>query len=106
MEDIKRASQKYFDLLKERSKKSRVYRRHQLTGLELAAILEDAKHKSLYMKLSKIYDNSEMLRLARNLAERKNIENKGAYFMRMLKASDIPKINEATKKYRPIKGKK
>ena len=94
MEEIKKASEKYLELLKERAKKSRVYRPHQLTGLMLAEILGDPSHKSLYMKLSKIYDNNELIRLAKNLSERKSIENKGAYFMKMLKASDIRKIKE------------
>ncbi len=94
MDNLKKVQADYLKLLKERAKTSRVYTRHQLTGLALADILGDPKHKSLYMRLSKIYDNNEMLRLAKNLAERKDIENKGAYFMRMLKASDIRKLEE------------
>ena len=89
MDNLKRVKEEYFQKLKDRSKKSRVYNPHQLTGLELAAILEDPEHKSLYMKLSKVYDPSDLLRLAKNLAERKNIENKGAYFMKLLQASDL-----------------
>ena len=92
MDDFKTASGKYLDILKKRSKESKVYKPHQLTGLILAEILEDPEHKSLYMKLSKVYDNQELIKLAKNLSERKNIDNKGAYFMRMLKASDIKKL--------------
>ncbi|MDO8429850.1 MAG: hypothetical protein Q7S73_00600 [bacterium] len=92
MDDFKAIGGKYLEVLKKRAKESKVYKPHQLTGLILAEILEDSSHKSLYMKLSKIYDNSELIRLAKNLAERKNIENKGAYFMKVLKASDIQKI--------------
>lgn len=92
MDNLRRVKEEYFQKLQERSKKSRVYRPHQLTGLELAEILEDSSHKSLYMKLSKVYDNHELLCLAKNLAERQNIENKGAYFMKILKAGDIKKL--------------
>lgn len=92
MEDISKLKGEYFKLLKDRSKKSRVYKPHQMTGLSLAEILSDPEHKSLYMRLSKIYDNNELIRLAKNVAERKNIDNKGAYFMKLLHASDIRKI--------------
>ena len=92
MDNIKNASGKYLELLKERAKNSRIYKPHQLTGLTLAELLEDPEHKSLYMKLATIYDNGELVRLAKNLTERKNIANKGAYFMKLLKASDMIKI--------------
>ncbi|MBI4991870.1 MAG: hypothetical protein HZB99_01515 [Candidatus Harrisonbacteria bacterium] len=91
MEDIRKLRSEYLELLRDRSKKSRVYKPHQMTGLSLAEILNDPEHKSLYMRLSKIYDNNELIRLAKNVAERKNIDNKGAYFMKVLKASDIRK---------------
>jgi len=89
MDNLKQIKNEYVITLKDRAKKSRVYQPHQMTGLTLAEILEDSQHKSLYMKLAKIYDNHELLRLAKNLAERKTIENKGAYFMKLLKSSDI-----------------
>lgn len=92
MDNLKKLGKTYFETLKERAKTSRVYRPYQMTGLTLAEILDDNEHKSLYMRLSKIYDNSELIRLAKTLAERKNIDNKGAYFMRLLQASDIKKI--------------
>lgn len=84
MENFKIDSKKYFELLKERSKKSRVYKSHQMTGLMLAEILNDPSHKSLYMRLAKTYDAQKLLILAKGLADRTNIQNKGAYFMRML----------------------
>ena len=92
MDNLKEIRQDYFKTLKERAKKSRVYKPHQLTGLTLTEILEDPSHKSLYMRLAKDYNNDELLRIAKNLAERKNIENKGAYFMKVLKASDVKKL--------------
>jgi len=94
MENIKKAGEKYLNLLKDRAKTSRVYKSHQMTGLVLAEILADPDHKSLYMRLSKKYDNDELIRLAKNLAERKNIENKGAYFMRMLQSVDVRRIDD------------
>ena len=74
----------YLDLLKERKADSRVYFRHQSVGLELAETLEDEKHKSLYMKLAKDYDAQALLELAKDVAMRNNVQNKGAYFMKLL----------------------
>ena len=82
MKDINR---EYMKTLTERAKKSRVYKPYQSTGLVLAEILEDQEHKALYMRMSKIYDNNELIRIAKDLAERKNVENKGAYFMTLVK---------------------
>jgi len=93
MDNLQKISKHYTNLLKERAKKSRVYQPHQMTGLILAEILEDPKHKSLYMKLAKNYDNDELLHRAKDIAERKNIKNKGAYFMKVLKASEIKKYD-------------
>ena len=74
----------YLMVVKERGKKSRVYRKYQLTGLMIAEILGDDKHKSLYIKLAKKHSENFLLRMARDVAERKNIKNRGAYFMRLL----------------------
>jgi hypothetical protein len=74
----------YLETLKQRAKKSRVYSFHQLVGLDLAKILEDDEHKSLYIKLAKTRSPARLLKLAKEVAERKNVKNKGAYFMRLL----------------------
>lgn len=74
----------YLNILKQRAKESKVYSEHQLIGLLLAEILEDDKHKSLYMRLAKKHDKDMLLKLAKDIADRKNIDNKGAYFMKML----------------------
>ncbi len=74
----------YINLLKERRADSRVYFRHQSVGLELAETLGDERHKSLYMKLAKDYDAQALLELAKDVAARKNVQNKGAYFMKLL----------------------
>lgn len=73
----------YLKELKRRARESRVYKKYQLTGLEIAQILEDEKHKSLYIKLAKENDSRKLLELAKNIAERKNVRNKGAYFMKL-----------------------
>lgn len=98
MESIKKISGGYFNLLKDRSKSSRIYKAHQMTGLVLAGLLEDPKHKALYMKLAKNYDADELLQLAKNIAESRNINNKGAYFMKMLKENKIYKIPDKLRK--------
>ena len=74
----------YLEILKERSKTSRVYRKYQLTGLLIAQLLDDDTHKSLYIKLAKNYNEQKLIALAKDVSERKNIRNKGAYFMRLL----------------------
>lgn len=75
----------YIELLKQRAKESRVYSPHQMTGLMLSEILHDKSHKSLYMRLAKKYDNDELLKLAKNIAEKTDIKNRGAYFMSIIK---------------------
>ncbi len=74
----------YLDTVRERSKKSHVYKKYQMTGLMLAEILNDNAHKALYIKLAKAHDEEKLIRLARDIAEKKNVRNKGAYFMKML----------------------
>lgn len=86
----------YLLVVKERGKKSRVYRKYQLTGLMLAEILGDEKHKSLYIKLAKEHSENFLLRMARDVAERANVKNRGAYFMRLI-------TSYANRKYRKQK---
>ncbi len=74
----------YLEELKERGETSRVYKEHQLMGLIVAQVLEDEKHKSLYIKLASEYGGEKILQLAKSVAERKRVKNKGAYFMKML----------------------
>jgi hypothetical protein len=75
----------YMKELKRRGKESHVYRKYQLLGLEISQILRDEKHKSLYIKLAKEKNGDRLLRLAKDIAERKNVKNRGAYFMSLLK---------------------
>jgi hypothetical protein len=74
----------YFKKLRERAKTSRVYVNYQLEGLEIARLLGDEEHKSLYIKLAKEGDARELRRIAGEVAEMNNVENKGAYFMTLL----------------------
>ena len=74
----------YLERLKERGKTSRVYREYQLVGLMVAEVLGDEKHKSLYIKLARKHGSERMLQLAKSVAERKEVRNKGAYFMKLL----------------------
>lgn len=74
---------RYLKELARRSKESRIYRKYQLTGLLIAEILHDEKHKALYIKLAKEGSGERLLALAKDVAERKNVKNKGAYFMRL-----------------------
>lgn len=78
----------YLEELKKRKKESRVYSEHQLVGLFVAEVLEDEEHKSLYIKLAREHDSDKLLKLAKSVAERKNVENKGAYFMKLFYSDD------------------
>ncbi len=71
----------YLKKLRTRAATSKIYRKYQLIGLEIAKILEDEKHKSLYIKLAKQNGASTVLRIAKDVAERRGVRNKGAYFM-------------------------
>lgn len=74
----------YLNTIRERGKTSHVYKKFQDIGLQLAEILRDTKHKALYIKLAKQYDESLLLSLAKDTAERQGVANKGAYFMKVL----------------------
>lgn len=75
----------YIEELRERSQKTHVHSKHQLLGLEIAEILEDDKHKALYIKLAKDGNAPALKRLAQEVKERRGIKNKGAYFMKLWK---------------------
>jgi hypothetical protein len=79
--------EKYVDELKRRGKESHVYKKYQLIGLEISQILSDEKHKALYIKLAKEADADMLMRLAKDVAERANVKNKGAYFMSLVKGT-------------------
>lgn len=81
----------YLDEIKKRKKDSKVYKEFQLTGLELADILDDREHKSLYIRLAKTNSRQKLMAVAKDVADRRNVKNLGAYFMKMWKESKIPK---------------
>lgn len=89
----------YIKELKRRAKESRVYTKHQLLGLEIAQILGDEKHKALYIKLAKEGNPEVMLRLAKEVALRGGVKNKGAYFMFLLtKLQNDTKVRKSKNK--------
>jgi hypothetical protein len=91
-----RVKEKYLTELKRRGKESHVYRKYQLVGLEISQILQDEKHKALYIKLAKENDADQLMMLAKDVAERQNVKNKGAYFMTVLK--ELNTLPKTTKK--------
>ncbi|MEX2054369.1 MAG: hypothetical protein WD883_02410 [Candidatus Colwellbacteria bacterium] len=95
--DQEKDSQDYIAELKRRSGESRVYSEHQLIGLLIAEALDDEKHKSLYMRLAKKHDADRLLKLAKDIAERENVENKGAYFMKVADQMGILKDGKDSK---------
>ncbi len=94
----------YIKNLKKRGKESHVYRKFQLIGLEIAQLLNDNEHKSLYIKLAKEKNPETLLAIAKDVAERKNIENKGGYFMKILQTK-FPKKSKVTIKKKKENGK-
>jgi hypothetical protein len=74
----------YMKNLRQKAKDSHVYRKYQLTGLQIAEILGDSKHKALYIKLAKEGNGDRLIGIAKDVAERKEVKNKGAYFMRII----------------------
>ena len=83
----------YLNKLARRGKESHVYRKYQLIGLEISQILADEKHKALYIKLAKEHDADGLMRLAKDVATRSTVKNKGAYFMTILAKEKIKKTN-------------
>lgn len=79
----------YLKKLQKRARESKVYRKYQLVGLEIAEFLEDEKHKSLYIKLAKENDPEKLLGIAKEISRNKNIKNKGAYFMAVVKLTKV-----------------
>ncbi len=75
----------YLKELQKRSSESRVYKKYQLVGLEIAEFLKDEEHKSLYIKLAKQNDPERLLGIAKEISQNKNVKNKGAYFMKIWK---------------------
>jgi hypothetical protein len=71
------------EVLKKRKKESRAYTPHQAMGAEIAEILGDEAHTALYIKLAKEHDAQALLRLAKDVATRHGVDNKGAYFMKI-----------------------
>ncbi len=78
------AREKYIAELKRRAKESHVYRSYQLIGLDIAELLHDRPHKALYIKLAKERDPQRLLAIAKDVADRQEVKNKGAYFMRIV----------------------
>jgi hypothetical protein len=81
---MKEMWEEYIKNLKKRAETSHVYKKHQLLGLEIAEILHDRPHRSLYMKLAKHSNGDELLRLAKDVAERISVQNLGGYFMALV----------------------
>ncbi len=96
----------YLKELRRRAKESHVYRKYQLMGLAIAETLKDEKHKSLYIKLAKNLGGERLLKLAKEVAERRDVKNRGAYFMAVLKASQAPSLKNTVRKNITLKNAK
>lgn len=88
----------YFEEIRKRKKESKVYREFQLVGLEIADILGDRAHKSLYIRLAKAGNKSRLMAVAKDVSERRSIKNKGAYFMKVWQKENQTKKKSLTLK--------
>ncbi len=88
----------YLKELAKRGKESHVYKAYQLAGLEVSEILNDEKHKSLYIKLAKEHGTAKIMRIAKEVAEQKGVKNKGAYFMAILGGNKKQEIKNKKEK--------
>ena len=84
MKSLKESSDRYLQELSKRAGQTRISKSYQMIGLEVAGILEDFGHKSLYIKLAKEHDTEQLLSLAKDISTRTNVANKGAYFMKIV----------------------
>ncbi|MFA7201947.1 MAG: hypothetical protein WC099_03060 [Candidatus Paceibacterota bacterium] len=75
----------YLKTLQDRASKSHIYRKYQSTGIEIAELLDDREHIALYIKLAKTKNEEFLIQIAKDIATRNNVKNKGAYFMKMIK---------------------
>lgn len=83
MPGMERTPTSYVKVLAARKKTSSpISRGYQVTGLMIADLLRDRAHKHIYLRLAREYDGSDLLGLAKNVADREGITNYGAYFMR------------------------
>src|SRR3989344_366972 len=96
----------YLETLRKRAKRSRVYSRHQLIGLLMAAYLGDRAHKALYMRLAKRPDAEHLLQAAKEVGSRPNVKNKGAYFMRIISQWKSSRSTATTGKKTSAKNKR
>ena len=95
----------YLKELARRGKESHVYRKYQLMGLEISQTLRDERHKALYIKLAKESDGDRLRALAKDVASRDDVKNKGAYFMAILKKESSARIEATEKAEKEKKGK-
>ncbi len=96
MKSLAGTSQKYLEELEKRKKTSRVHRSYQFVGLEIAAILRDWERRSLYMKLAKEGNADRLLALAKSVAEKRDVKNRGAYFMRLVQHERATKYEKSS----------
>ena len=86
--DSLRNKEGYLSELKKRAKESRAYKKHQLIGLEIADILDDRRHTSLYIKLAKEHRADVLLQLAKSVSGKSGVKNPGAYFMKIISGEE------------------
>jgi adenylate kinase len=84
MKSLGSSRDQYLEEFKKRRSQSKAYTNYQVLGLEIAEILNDSEHRSLYIKLAKDNNPNLLLQLAKSVAEKRHVKNRGAYFMKVL----------------------
>ena len=77
------AHKTYLETLRARQDNKRISQEFQQAGLDIAEVLQDTRHKELSIKFAKEYDFRALFRLAKDVAERPGVRNKGAYFTKL-----------------------
>lgn len=70
--------------IKQRSLTSKAYKDYQAAGVDVAELLNDRKHKALYIRLAKLHGSNKIRNLAKEVCDKPGVLNRGAYLMRLL----------------------
>lgn len=81
---MKELSEQYETELAGRTITSHAHYEFQLVGAEVAELLCDHKHTALYIKFAKDLGKDRVLSLAKDIAARPSVKNRGAYFMKAI----------------------
>ena len=83
MKDLGSSRSEYLESLKKRSKRPYATQPFQILGYEIAVALKDLKNRGLYMRLAKTHNPEQLLAIAKDISQNRNIKNKTHYFLKV-----------------------